>query len=350
MSRHDRLERELYAAANAHPRDDAKYVAVLERALRAYESDPAAAGVFDLAGLYFELATAYEGLGQIEDALAAADASIAAGLEMTPDPRCLRAEILMRAGRVAEAEPIWLTVRADTPEEVWLYQNAGLEYAEVGEYHKALDWLTDGLRLALRAGDPERLVDGLTDLRGECLEEIGLAADALQSEATAFLKEREQTGSTPSPFDDEEPLAHSPERVGAVSVAWFPAGDYEQALALWPDFAGSERVVGPDGPVAHRVYCRRMQEKLAEFAAAGFPGLAVAAIRMVPFTAWCAERGQEPDSAETRAAYAADLTAYGDPDVVPWPPGRNQQCWCGSGRKYKKCCGATSFIDTEVAT
>ncbi|WP_199234975.1 SEC-C metal-binding domain-containing protein [Kribbella sp. VKM Ac-2568] len=26
--------------------------------------------------------------------------------------------------------------------------------------------------------------------------------------------------------------------------------------------------------------------------------------------------------------------------AVEWPPGRNQPCWCGSGTKYKKCCGA----------
>ncbi|MET9315984.1 SEC-C metal-binding domain-containing protein [Kribbella sp. NPDC003505] len=24
---------------------------------------------------------------------------------------------------------------------------------------------------------------------------------------------------------------------------------------------------------------------------------------------------------------------------VEWPPPRNQPCWCGSGIKYKKCCG-----------
>ncbi|TQJ16364.1 SEC-C motif-containing protein [Kribbella jejuensis] len=23
-----------------------------------------------------------------------------------------------------------------------------------------------------------------------------------------------------------------------------------------------------------------------------------------------------------------------------WPPGRNEPCWCGSARKYKKCCGS----------
>ncbi|MEU3308968.1 SEC-C metal-binding domain-containing protein, partial [Nocardiopsis sp. NPDC006832] len=25
-----------------------------------------------------------------------------------------------------------------------------------------------------------------------------------------------------------------------------------------------------------------------------------------------------------------------------WPPERNRPCWCGSGRKYKKCCGSPS--------
>lgn len=89
--------------------------------------------------------------------------------------------------------------------------------------------------------------------------------------------------------------------------------------------------------------------KLVEFAEAGFPGLAVAAIRVAPFAAWCAEQGQEPDSPEARAEYAAYLTAHGDHDVMAWPPGRNQQCWCGSGHKYKKCCAAASFIDTEPA-
>ncbi|MFL1378609.1 MULTISPECIES: SEC-C metal-binding domain-containing protein [unclassified Nocardiopsis] len=27
------------------------------------------------------------------------------------------------------------------------------------------------------------------------------------------------------------------------------------------------------------------------------------------------------------------------PRPSPWPPGRNEPCWCGSTRKYKKCCG-----------
>ncbi|MDT0329995.1 SEC-C domain-containing protein [Nocardiopsis lambiniae] len=28
---------------------------------------------------------------------------------------------------------------------------------------------------------------------------------------------------------------------------------------------------------------------------------------------------------------------------TPWPPGRNEPCWCGSTRKYKKCCGTPAL-------
>ena len=30
-----------------------------------------------------------------------------------------------------------------------------------------------------------------------------------------------------------------------------------------------------------------------------------------------------------------------------WPPGRNEPCWSGSERKYKRCCGAPA-ADTVV--
>jgi hypothetical protein len=35
---------------------------------------------------------------------------------------------------------------------------------------------------------------------------------------------------------------------------------------------------------------------------------------------------------------------------VPWPPERNQPCWCDSGRKYKRCCGMGGLLaDPEQA-
>lgn len=47
----------------------------------------------------------------------------------------------------------------------------------------------------------------------------------------------------------------------------------------------------------------------------------------------------DPADPGTRDRWARTL----DPGALSvWPPERNQACWCGSGRKYKKCCGAPS--------
>ena len=343
----DRLERELYAARTARPRDSARYAAVLERAVRTCDADSEAAEAFDLAELYLELATEYQALGRWEDAVAAADAAVDAGLDMQPDPRCLRAEILMRAGRVAEAEPIWAAVRADTPDDVWLYNNAGLEYAHAGDHETALDWLTEGLRLALRTSDPDRLVDQLADLRQVSLDSLGRPADALQEQAMTFRREQEEARHKRAPREEELARENTAGAVGTVALAWLPAGDYEQAVRLWPELAESDRVAGPDGPLPHPQYCRAMQQQLVEYTEAGMPGMAIAPVRVAPFTAWCAERGRQPDSADARAEYAAHLAANADPGVIAWPPGRNQPCWCGSGRKYKKCCAAPTSVDAN---
>ncbi|MGV9799601.1 SEC-C metal-binding domain-containing protein [Mycobacterium sp. NPDC003449] len=335
----DRLARELEAAGTAQPPDPGRHADVLERAVQACTTDPAASEMFDLGDLYLDLAMEYQQLGRFDDALAAADAVVATGMRMHPDARCLRAEILMRAGRVAEAEPIWAAVRAATPEDVWVYNNAGLEYADVGEHDTALGWLTDGLRLTLHTGDPELLMKQLADQRQTCLDELRLPADELQREAATFLRAREQAApwrppeSTPARRANEDP-------VGPTALAWFPAGDYEQAVWLWPDFAQSDLIATPDGPLPHAQYCRELQLKLVSYSDTGFPTLMVAPIRIAAFTAWCAEEGHHPDTPDSRAEYAAHLTAAGSAEVIPWPPGRNDRCWCGSGRKYKKCCAA----------
>jgi hypothetical protein len=96
----------------------------------------------------------------------------------------------MRGGRVTEAEPIWAQVRADTPGDVWLYNNAGLEYADVGDHATALTWLNEGLRIALATDDPERLVGQLVDSRRANMTALGLEADELQARPAAFDEKR----------------------------------------------------------------------------------------------------------------------------------------------------------------
>ena len=139
----DRVYRELREAAAGPPET---YAQVLERALAACEADPAAAEYLDVLELHDELAEAYDRLGRVEDALRHADVLVARGYECEPDPRCRRAEILTRHGRAQEAAAVWAEVARDTPDDVWLYNNAGLEYAAIGEHAIAARMVDEGPR------------------------------------------------------------------------------------------------------------------------------------------------------------------------------------------------------------
>jgi hypothetical protein len=74
-------------------------------------------------------------------------------------------------------------------------------------------------------------------------------------------------------------------------------------------------------------------------------------VRLIPLTIaglkeFAAASGGDPARRSTRMAY---MNAMGvDAPVRPWPPGRNAGCWCGSGVKYKRCCGRPGFAQTPV--
>jgi len=330
----DRVDRKLSTAMAARPRDTAACITALENAVALVRAEPEAAEAFVPAELLDLLAEEYERAGRFDDALAAMREAIDAGRRGQPDGRCRLAEILMRSGRAADARPIWAQVKAETPDDVWLHNNAGLEYSAIGEHETALEWLTDGLRLALNTGDPERLVDQLVDLRAESLTALGREPDQLQVRGRNHLAAETGAASTPSwlhpptPTRGTEPMA--------VAWAWFPATEYAQALRRWPGLAE------PGGPAAggrdHAAYCRAMHAKLVEAAEAGMTSVHIAPIRIRPYLAWCAEHGHDPGDA--RATYAADLARTHPEQLIAWPPARNAPCWCGSGRKHKRCCAA----------
>ncbi len=60
-----------------------------------------------------------------------------------------------------------------TPTTFWVYVQAGIEDGDIGDQAGALEWLTAGLELALRTGDPESALDQLRPLRASCLSALG---------------------------------------------------------------------------------------------------------------------------------------------------------------------------------
>lgn len=336
----DHLDREITEAHSGPPE---AYAEVLERAVAACQGDAKAARYLDVLELHSELAETYDRLGRVEDALRHADVLAEQGYACAPDPRCRHAEILTRHGRLEEAAAIWDAVARDTPDDVWVYNNAGLEYVAIGEHETALSWLTRALELAVRTGDPERLLGQLRDLRAASLTALGRETDDLQiaepvtpsGPAGKTVRLVEQVRQMAS--ERREPTGMMP-----LTVAWLPADEYSDWPTQWPDLADSDLVLDEEhgGSVAHAVYCQRMERRLHKLRETGAARLLIAPLRASELTQWIADREpDEEDPAQLRARYAADLGR--DPSrTIPWPPGRNEPCWCGSGRKYKKCCAA----------
>lgn len=333
----DQLDRDLRRAASGPDED---YAVVLERALEVCAADPMAADELDELELHSDLADVYDRMGRVEDALQHADVLVERGYACSPDPRCRRADILMRHGRADEAAPIWEEVLRDWPDDVWVFNNAGLEYGAIGDHDVALRWLTPGLELAVRTGDPERLVPQLRRLRAESLAALGREPDTLQTAEPARLPQLPAGFSAvPRPLASARPAGH---RAGnaALAYAWLPADEFALIEQRWPDIAAEDSVRDGGGLVHHGEYCRRLERTLREAADAGLRRLRVATLRRDAFDAWVTEAGREgEDEAALRAGYAAELNRRGA-DVVAWPPARNERCWCGSGVKYKKCCAA----------
>ena len=138
----DSLDGELTQVLGARPRDAAGCIPVLERAVALCRTDPAAAQAWVEVELLEELVDCYETVGRVDDAITTMRWALEVGWHGEPDGRCRIAELLMRDGRVEQAAPIWQQVLADTPDDVWLYNNAGLEYAAIGDHREALTWLT----------------------------------------------------------------------------------------------------------------------------------------------------------------------------------------------------------------
>lgn len=324
-----RINRELDAARE---RDDHRgQVRLITAALALPESQPDRAGYLD------ELAYAYEKLGRFEEAIDAMRQAVAAGfdgeLDDHPSAQALIADLLLRASRDQEADQAWAQAEREDPHNPWVHSAASDAYRSVGLYRKALPWQTKGLELALAAGDEEgELAWYLTGERGETMAILSLQPDELQLRAEELIEQQEQQDRE---YEQEflrrfnQPHTIAPQQA-YIGAAWFPTDQYPRALQTWPSFAEDYQ----HGP--YQAYCARLELMLRDLKAQGVKRLALTPITIDDYLTWCAEHDRDPEQSDTRASYSTTL--LGRDIVKPWPPERNNPCWCGSERKYKKCC------------
>jgi tetratricopeptide (TPR) repeat protein len=323
------INRELDAARERN--DHHAQVQLITAALALPDAEPDRAEYLD------ELAYAYEKLGRFDQAIDAMRQAVAAGwegeLDDHPSAQALIADLLLRTGRDQEGDEAWAQAEREDPGNPWVHSAASDAYTRVGLYRKALPWQTKGLELALAAGDEEgELAWYLTGERGETMDALGLEPDELQLRAEELIERQEQADRE---YERQflrtcnQPRTIAPEQA-YIGVAWFPLDQYQRALQTWPSFAEDYQ----HGP--YTTYCARLELLLRDLQSQGVKRLALAPITIDEYLAWCAEHDRDPADSDTRASYATEL--IGRDIAQPWPPQRNQPCWCGSERKYKKCC------------
>lgn len=327
-------EDEFREALGAGRFEDAR--ALAERRL----ADPATPGWL-VTSMLEDVGLALAHAARHDEAIAAFERALELGWDVVPDGRCEIARVLLLAGRQQEADALWTELRGADPGGVWTLNAGGFAYNQVGRDDEAVEWLGEGLRVALAREDPERVVDQMSDARRLSLRRLGREPDALEHEVEAFRakaaeREEERIGA----------LRASARRAGIpvhgrpASVVWMSDEDDQAARERWPGWTAGLRV---DEPFVERA--ARMERSLRRRRADGDGPFVVVTIELERYAAWCAAEAHDPADRRSRGTFVEVEREAGS--GRSWPPGRNEPCWCGGGRKYKRCCGALAM--TPVA-
>jgi tetratricopeptide (TPR) repeat protein len=261
-----------------------------------------------LGDCYDELASDAADEKQLDAAVRLERKAIASGCSNRSLAREMLAWYLLEAGDVREGEELFAELRRERPGDADLLIGLGHARSAAGLREAALEAFDEAVAVAKLRGH-RKVVDRARIERRAEREHVGLPADEDDRLAPAA-----------------RPLGHAPT---AWALAWFPPDQRGAALECWPTLAVD--FADPAG------YAQRLEGHLRSLRRATGERPRVAAIDVEELIAWSAAEGYDPDSGEARSQFAAELARTGR--ALAWPPERNELCWCGSGLKYKRCCG-----------
>ncbi|MFJ4657985.1 SEC-C metal-binding domain-containing protein [Nocardia sp. NPDC088792] len=323
-----RRRREQLEAENARLRAELSTLADVfgdgappEEIARHYEQEAAEGNLSERAQNLSEAASYWALAGDVERARRRYLDAIADGGRVAGDARVWYASFLLEHGREAEARAQLDVVFAEGLDDYQVYEIAGEAFETREDWEEALNWFEAGLkrsRVPVTGNDSRHMLGRfrLSSGRARVRKELGLPEDENDSGVDEDRRKWIE-------------LLEQPDRPQPVAVAtlYFPETEFAQAIQRWPALQDSY------GTFDEHRYTVEHTLRTAE------PGLSMS---VTPATVdglieYAAGTNTDPENPSTRAAFAAQLlrTAH----ATPWPPGRNETCWCGSGRKYKKCCG-----------
>ncbi len=116
-------------------------------------------------------------------------------------------------------------------------------------------------------------------------------------------------------------------------LVWWPATEHDRLVRQVPDLTG---ILG----ATWREHTARVESFMsAAVPTAGTPRLLLTHADFAKFTAYLERAGADPRLSTVQTAFTRHAGA-GYQYPARWPPGHRYPCWCGSHRKYSRCCGA----------
>ena len=215
---------------------------------------------------------------------------------------------LLNAGATSDGEAEFAALRTERPDDVEILVTLGNARSDAGLQDAALAAFDEAVEVAKRVGSADQLDRARIERRAE-REHAGLPLD-----------HDDLLAPPPRPFLDEQI---------AWTLAWFPPDQHAAALGRWPSLG--EDLADP------AAYSARLERHLRQLHRETGRRPSIAPLDVDELANWAAEAGHDPDTGSSRSRFAAELARTGH--ALPWPPGRNDPCWCRSGRKYKRCCG-----------
>ncbi|MFL6133172.1 MAG: SEC-C metal-binding domain-containing protein [Nocardioidaceae bacterium] len=279
----------------------------------------------------------WERPGDLARATACFEQALQDGGPAWVDARASLVSVLLERGESARVDQLLSELRRDLPGgrvngPVHEFVGESLEFN--GRLDEALRWFSAGLTYAQRE-DPEAVDIGCLNGRYRVRRQLGLPADRYDE----LCEERRRDAM--AEFDPKSSRGYSSgdsaRRLASSVVLHWPAPELSRLMDRWPTLRDD---YGDDHD-EHRSHVERHVREVAARSA----GVAIVDGSVEEYVEYAQRRAQDPLESATRASYAAHLGSIGR--TTPWPPGRNDRCWCGSGVKYKRCCGALRFSSVE---
>jgi tetratricopeptide (TPR) repeat protein len=249
-------------------------------------------------------------------------------------------EILFDAGKEDEAREELERLSASEPSDITCVNTAEL-LEERGEYKAALAWADRGV--TLWGGDADGVKERLSDAPGPFV--------AMSSGTAMRARLRQMLGHQPDEIDKiierfETEFDRQAREIAAKFFArnrgdadgrprlvrgmFWPRGALAEVSRRWPALI-------PPSVVESGCYWSELEAQFAD--AAGTGGRIVEIVPLDPdgLAKQAADEGLPVEDDGLRWRYREVQAERGL--EISWPPPRNGPCWCGSGSKYKKCCG-----------